>query len=418
MACNSRSVLFLLRRCASVRQLTLSAGIKTRGGVLSGRCGFIQLQQTTSTTRTDCLRSLSQPQPALKISQHSLCTKVTPEGPLQAPVESSTQVVYSVEPVAPCEDEYPPLPAYQADPEPQKNEEVYIVQVRGLPWSCTTQDLLQFFSECRIRDGETGIHFIEDRQGRPSGQAFIEMEHEEDVNKALEKHRQYLGPRYIEVFEVTNADAEVILKNVIQPPAKSGFVRLRGLPFSCTETDIVHFFSGLDIVENGINIFTDNRGRRSGEAIVQFSSQEAADEALQKDREIMGNRYIEVFPSKSNEIHLTFRKRTSSASQSVTTRPVTKPRTGSQRSYPSPHYIRMRGLPFQVSGEDVVEFFFPLAVSKILIEYGPSGRPSGEANVYFSCHQDAVAAMSRDRQHIGERYIELFLNSAPDSDGR
>lgn len=52
--------------------------------------------------------------------------------------------------------------------------------------------------ECRIRDGVKGIHMIVNRMGRPSGRAFIEMEHEEDVNKALEKHRQYLGPRYVE----------------------------------------------------------------------------------------------------------------------------------------------------------------------------------------------------------------------------
>ncbi|CAM9150585.1 unnamed protein product, partial [Lampetra planeri] len=51
---------------------------------------------------------------------------------------------------------------------------------------------------CRIRDGVTGIHLTSDRLGRPSGRAFIEMEHEEDVSKALEKHRQYLGPRYVE----------------------------------------------------------------------------------------------------------------------------------------------------------------------------------------------------------------------------
>ena len=45
-------------------------------------------------------------------------------------------------------------------------------------------------------------------------------------------------------------------------------------------------------------------------------------------------------------------------------------------------------------------------MSKILIECGPDGRPSGEADVYFSCHQDAMAAMSRDRMHIGETVRE------------
>ncbi|XP_044051895.1 G-rich sequence factor 1 [Siniperca chuatsi] len=399
MSCNSKSLLFLLQRCVAVRQVTLSAGIKTRSSVLSGRCGFIQQRTWTSTTGTMCLQRLCELQSAVKSSQYSFCTKAG----------------------APCEDEYPPLPAYQSDSEPEKKE-VYIVQVKGLPWSCSAQDVLQFFAECRIRDGVKGIHLTVDKLGRPSGRAFIEMEHEEDVSKALEKHRQYLGPRYVEVYEVTNSDAEVILKKAVQTPADDGVVRLRGLPFTCTVADIVQFFSGLDIVENGITIVTDHRGRNSGDAFVQFSSQEAADEALQRDREVIGNRYIEVFPSRSDEIHSSWRRRTSSASpQSANTRTSsqTKPKAGSPQSSALPlHYIHMRGLPFQVSGEDIVKFFSPLVVSKILIECGPDGRPSGEADIYFNCHQDAAAAMSRDRQHIGERYIELFLNSVSESDGR
>ena len=46
------------------------------------------------------------------------------------------------------------------------------------------------------------------------------------------------------VYEVTNSDAENILKKAVQAPAENGVVRLRGLPFSCTEADIVQFFSG------------------------------------------------------------------------------------------------------------------------------------------------------------------------------
>lgn len=300
------------------------------------------------------------------------------------------------------------------------------MQVKGIPWSCSAQDLLQFFSECRIRDGVKGIHLTVDKLGRPSGRAFIEMEHEEDVSKALEKHRQYLGPRYVEVYEVTNSDAEAILKKAVQLPVEDGVVRLRGLPFSCTEDDIVHFFSGLDIVENGITIITDQRGRKSGDAFVQFSTQKAADEALQRDREVIGNRYIEVFPSTSNESQSRLRRTTSAAplqmtaSQSVNSRTVSVPQTkGSPQSSTMPlHYVHMRGLPFQVSGEDIVKFFAPLVVSKILIECGPEGRPNGEADVYFNSHRDALAAMSRDRMYIGERYMELFLNSEHNSDGR
>lgn len=301
------------------------------------------------------------------------------------------------------------------------------MKVRGLLWSCTAEDLLQFFSECRICDGKKGIHFIETRSGRSSGIAFIEMEHEEDVRKALEKHRQYLGPRYVEVYEVTNREAEAMLKKTVKPPDDDGVVWLRGLPFTCTEADIAQFFSGLDIVENGITIVTDNGGRNTGKAFVQFYSQKAADEALLRDREVIGNRYIEVFPSRSDEIHSRRRTRSSAPPQTGLqsanrwTASQTIPRTrfpdAPQSSALSLHFVRMRGIPFQASGEDIVKFFSPIVVSKILIECCADGRPNGEANVYFSSHQDAMAAMSKDRQYIGDRYIELFLNSVPEADG-
>ncbi|XP_071340023.1 G-rich sequence factor 1 [Trachinotus anak] len=403
MSGHGKPLLVLLQRCVAVRRLTLPAGVTTGAGGLCSRGGFTQQRSRTWTTRTGCVqgRAVSRLQSAVRSGRLGLCTKTGEQ----------------------CEGEYPPLPAYRPDSEPEKKE-VYIVQVKGIPWSCSAQDLLQFFSECRIRDGVNGIHLTVDRLGRPSGRAFIEMEHEADVSKALEKHRQYLGQRYLEVYEVTNRDAETILKKAVQPPPDSPVVRLRGLPFTCTEDDIVQFFSGLEIMENGITIVTDHRGRRSGEAFVQFSSQESADEALQRDREVIGNRYIEVFPSRSEDIHSGWRRRMSSASPQTSTPPVnrtvsasqTNPRAGSPPSSAVPfHYIHMRGLPFQVSGEDIVKFFFPLVVSKILIECGPDGRPSGEADVYFKCHQEAVAAMSKDRMCIGERYIELFLNSQSDS---
>lgn len=50
------------------------------------------------------------------------------------------------------------------------------------------------------------------------------------------------------------------------------------------------FLAGLDIAEDGITVVTDRKGRNSGEAFVQFSSQQAADEALQRDREVIGER--------------------------------------------------------------------------------------------------------------------------------
>lgn len=289
------------------------------------------------------------------------------------------------------------------------------MQVKGLPWSCSAEDLLNFFSDCRIRDGVNGIHLTTDRLGRPTGLAFLEMEHEDDVSKALEKHRYYMGPRYVEVFEVTNSDAEAILKKAMQTPDDCEVVRIRGLPFRSTVADIKEFFSGLDIVENGVTIVTDYRDRNTGEAFVQFSSMEEAAKALQRDRDMLGHRYIEVFPCSSQEVRT--RKGSGFAEsgyqqtpkrQTLQSSTATIPR---QSSTAQLHYVHMRGIPFNASGIDIIEFFSPLTVSKIVLECGSNGRLNGKADVFFTCHTDAVSAISRDRKEIGGRYIELFLNS-------
>lgn len=46
----------------------------------------------------------------------------------------------------------------------------------------------------------------------------------------------------IAVYEVTNRDAEAILKGTDEN--QDGVVRIRGLPFNCAEEEVIQFFSG------------------------------------------------------------------------------------------------------------------------------------------------------------------------------
>ena len=76
-----------------------------------------------------------------------------------------------------------------------------IIKARGLPWSASADEVLAFFSECKVIGGTAGVHFGMNREGRPSGEAFIEVEDELDVEAALRKDKGHMGKRYIEVFE-------------------------------------------------------------------------------------------------------------------------------------------------------------------------------------------------------------------------
>nr|5UZM_A Chain A, AT27789p [Drosophila melanogaster]5UZM_B Chain B, AT27789p [Drosophila melanogaster] len=81
-------------------------------------------------------------------------------------------------------------------------------------------------------------------------------------------------------------------------------VKLRGLPYAVTEQQIEEFFSGLDIKTDreGILFVMDRRGRATGEAFVQFESQDDTEQALGRNREKIGHRYIEIFRSSIAEM--------------------------------------------------------------------------------------------------------------------
>ncbi len=113
------------------------------------------------------------------------------------------------------------------------------------------------------------------------------------------------------------------------PPVQSSTTRLRGLPYSATEEDLIAFFEDFDIKSTHICKRSGARsapaplrgrpsgcvsrwnlrptasvaacaelrvcaGRASGEAYVQFASESEAERALKsKNRQHMGQRYIE-----------------------------------------------------------------------------------------------------------------------------
>jgi heterogeneous nuclear ribonucleoprotein F/H len=46
------------------------------------------------------------------------------------------------------------------------------------------------------------VNFTYTRDGRPSGEAYVELSSEGDVQQALSKNQQHMGKRYIEGMDV------------------------------------------------------------------------------------------------------------------------------------------------------------------------------------------------------------------------
>ena len=96
------------------------------------------------------------------------------------------------------------------------------------------------------------------RDGRPSGEAYVEVESEDDVQKALERHKCNMGKRYIEVFESKHSDLEYACNKAAgsgfggtdDPYGDDAVVKLRGLPYDAGKMQIADFFKGENTISN------------------------------------------------------------------------------------------------------------------------------------------------------------------------
>ena len=121
----------------------------------------------------------------------------------------------------------------------------YVVRLRGLPYSATALNILNLLHDCKVTDGEKGIRFSFAPNGRPSGEAFVELASEEDVSRALGHNNEHMGKRYVEIFRATKGQLEWEGRMAEKVGGGTGgVVRLRGLPYRCTEEDIRQFFQG------------------------------------------------------------------------------------------------------------------------------------------------------------------------------
>ena len=118
--------------------------------------------------------------------------------------------------------------------------------------------------------------------------------------------------------------------------------------------------------------------------------------ALKKDRETMGPRYIEVFKSNNADMDWVLEH----------TGPHS-PDTASDG------FVRLSGLPFGCSKEEMVQFFAGLEIvpNGITLQVDMQRRSTGEAFVWFASQEIAEMALKKHKERIGRRYMGIFKSS-------
>ena len=72
-----------------------------------------------------------------------------------------------------------------------------VILVKGLPNHATKEEVMKFFNNCNIQQ----VHFCKNRDGQPSGGAFITMETIPDVKEWLKFDRKTMGSGRVEIFQ-------------------------------------------------------------------------------------------------------------------------------------------------------------------------------------------------------------------------
>ena len=68
------------------------------------------------------------------------------------------------------------------------------VRLRGLPFSATVDDILEFFCQFSDEILQRGIHFVFNQSGQPTGECYVQMTSYNSAQCAA----KYLHKRYLE----------------------------------------------------------------------------------------------------------------------------------------------------------------------------------------------------------------------------
>ncbi|VDO52885.1 unnamed protein product, partial [Brugia timori] len=152
-----------------------------------------------------------------------------------------------------------------------------------------------------------------------------------------------------------------------------------------------------------IKLTKDRDGRASGEGFVVFSSREDYDFALTKDKKYIGKRYVELQQVSSMESDYDDSDRRYGGSLADPNLPARET-----------SIVRLAGLPYGCTKEEIVRFFEPLEIADrgIVMTYDRySGKPKGEAFVAFIDDESASKALAKNKEYIQHRYVDIYPSS-------
>lgn len=170
-------------------------------------------------------------------------------------------------------------------------------------------------------------------------------------------------------------------------------VKMLGLPFTVKKKNIEEFFHPLKLVS--VRFTTDNQGRPSGRAYVDFESEKDLKEALKRHRDCIGHRYIELFRDDGTSIPGGKQSSKRGKGKEEGEKPWERSsKEAEPESIAESGRLFIRNLSFLTTEEQLTELFGkfgPLTESTIPLDK-TTGRPTGLGFITYMLPEHAVKA--------------------------
>ncbi|XP_062560695.1 heterogeneous nuclear ribonucleoprotein F isoform X2 [Armigeres subalbatus] len=333
-----------------------------------------------------------------------------------------------------------------------------VLRLRGLPWSCTKDDVKRFFNGLTIKNGYNGIVLLLDQLGRASGEAIVEFGTDAEADQAMSKQKEKIGNRYIELFRSSTREmkwAEKRLRrnspyggsddnNRNRYPPGQGYGRNDEYDDSPSgggnsswggNRDGNGYGGGNSYSSGGGNNYSSGGGNMSSGGggsmyserggSTNYGSGRGTGNSYSSGGSGFGsNNYSSSTGNSGSGSYGNFRSNSGSGSQlggnNYSSFGNNSGGSGGGNFSSNDFFssgeqdlfcVHLRGMPFSCDEQDIYDFFMPLRPVKCNVSFDSRGRPSGEGDAYFDTMEEAMKAMKKHKEKMGSRYIELFAGS-------
>lgn len=335
---------------------------------------------------------------------------------------------------------------------------VVVIRLQGLRITAGSEDIRKFFTGLNIPDG--GVHII----GGENDEAFILFASDEDARRAMKRSGGCIRGSPVKLFLSSQTEMQNILErstNIVELEQKRQFeenprcsrrsvepehdqrlsvrsgitpvpelqdfskpddfyVFLRGMPFSVTEMDVGNFFDGLVIDE--IVLLKNRHGLNNGNGLVKFRNSDDVYEALKRDREYIGARYVEVSRASADYWYETTGRLPETVTRQISVErdrsPLRIDRNLHQQRAPSPlaqrsnpagddYCVLLENLSYAAEKEDIQNLFqnAKLENDQILHLVSSDGRRTRSSFVLFKSLHDYCEALSHEKRLFFNRWV-------------